>query len=121
VNTIALIQNGRMSAPNAEQHSLIKGCTGYLVHTARKKTMPRPKAESFSAKQRLKFKARKIAASKGKLHVTRPSLPKLGLLYFVKEATPEQLEELIQYMEKALEPKLERVYKNEIEQDLFVT
>ena len=83
--------------------------------------MPRPKAESFSAKQRLKFKARKIAASKGKLHVTRPSLPKLGLLYFIKEANPKQIDELIQYMEKAVEPKLERVYKNEIEQDLFVT
>ena len=53
--------------------------------------------------------------------MTRPSLPKLGLLYFIKEATPEQIDELIQYMEKALEPKLERVYKNEIEQDLFVT
>ena len=35
------------------------------AHIARKKKkMPRP-AESFSAKQRLKFKARKIAASKG--------------------------------------------------------
>lgn len=119
---IALIQNGRMSVPNAEQHSLIKGCTGYPAHIAKKKKkMPRPKAESFSAKQRLKFKARRIAASKGKLHVTRPSLPKLGLLYFIREASPEQLNELIQYMEKALEPKLERLYKNEIEQDLFVT
>ena len=116
-----MIQNGRSSAGIAEQHLRTKDYTGYLVHIARKTTMPRPKAESFSAKQRLKFKARKIAASKGRLHVTRPSLPKLGLLYFIKEATPEQLEELIQYMEKALEPKLERIYKNEIEQDLFVT
>ncbi|MAB58263.1 MAG: hypothetical protein CL524_12030 [Aequorivita sp.] len=113
--------SGKKSVGIAEQHLLTKGITGYRVHIARKTTMPRPKAESFSAKQRLKFKARKIAASNGKIHVTRPSLPKLGLLYFIKEATPEQLEELIQYMEKALEPKLERIYKNEIEQDLFVT
>tara|TARA_R100001463_G_scaffold47620_1_gene96607 strand:+ start:15189 stop:15443 length:255 start_codon:yes stop_codon:yes gene_type:complete len=81
----------------------------------------RPIKHSMVAKARLQRRAKEIANGKGKLMMLRPNLPKLALLYFARHASPEQLEEVIRAAEKDLNPRLQRTYMGEVEQDIFLT
>tara|TARA_Y100000004_G_scaffold104442_1_gene117213 strand:+ start:820 stop:1194 length:375 start_codon:yes stop_codon:yes gene_type:complete len=116
VNTIALIQNGRMSVPNAEQHSLIKGCTGYLAHIAKKKKkkMPRPKTDFKSARIQIRTAVRRLALGE-RAFMKRPTLQKLALCYFIQEAGQEFAGDFIEKIENQL---MERIQKSQVEEVL---
>jgi len=111
--TIALIQNGRTSVPNAEQHSLIKGCTGYLAHIAKKK-MPRPKTDFKSAKIQIRTAVRRLALGE-RAFMKRPTLQKLALCYFIQEAGEEFAGDFIEKIENQL---MERIQKSQVEEVL---